>query len=173
MAGTAPHIQEYQVDTGDIAREGQIVFMIAGNGTDDDVIQGWDGSSTGVGQIVGVMAESIVVADTDRTARVYSDPNQIFEIQADGALTNMTDYVGSYFEVTNADAGNALTGRSTGELETGTADTTIDTINVLLGYDKVRDPEVDYTATNPRVQVKIAPQAHIFGSSLTGVAAGS
>ncbi len=169
MKGGTPAIREYTADAGgsDIF-EGTPVIVIAGSGTDDEVVDVFDGS-TDV-PLLGVAAHQRLTADSTRTLAVYVDVEQEYEIQVDdNSLTHESDYVGSYFRMINASSGTAATGQSIAEIDGSSATGTIATTDRFMGVSKSRDPEVDYTTANPTIIVKIAHAFHIFGSD-AGVA---
>jgi hypothetical protein len=164
-AGTAPEVREYLCGAGDFPA-GAMVNFIAGSGTDDIVLEVWDGSSAE--PIVGVLVHEVLTADTVRTALVYTDPRQLFEIQVDdNSFTHMSDYVGGYFVVVNATAMDSNTNRSTMEIDGSTAGVAASSATaVLLGVDKSKDPTVDYTAANPRIITQIASARHAFSGDV-------
>jgi hypothetical protein len=164
LMGKTPALREYTCDAGGSnIYEGSIVYVIAGTGTDDEVVDIWDGT-TDV-PLLGVAAHKRLTADSERTLAVYVDVDQEYEVQVDdGSLTHESDYVGSHFTVTNATGGTAATNQSITEVTGASGQAAADADNVLLGVSKSRDPEVDYTTANPTIIVKIAHARHIFGS---------
>lgn len=164
QAGTAPDIMEVEADAGGSSiGEGSLVYIIAGTGTDNEVVDIWDGT-TDV-PILGAAVHQRATGDTTRTLLVYSDPEQRYEVQVDdGTITHASDLVGSHFTVTTPTGINSNTQQSTTELTGASGQAAADADNVLLGVRLSRDPEVDYTTANPTVVVKIAHSRHIFGS---------
>lgn len=170
-AGTAPRIRHYNVDTGVALQEGELAYMIAGSGTDDDVILPWDGGATGGASLVGVAQHTVESGDSDRAAAIYIDPMQEYEIQIDGNPTHKSDFVGSFFGVTGATAFQSLTGRSQMELDLSSLAAAPTTTLVLLAVDGASDPDQNLgTADEARAIVRVAMSQHLFGSSLVGVA---
>lgn len=157
QAGTTPSMHEYEADAGgaNIA-EGQIVVLIAGSGTDNEVVNGWDGAAgTGV-NMIGVAAQKRLTADAARTLLVYDDPDQEYEIQVDdGSITHASDLVASLFAVIAATGRNTLTDQSTSELDGSSATATESGTVPLLGLRLGRDPENDFTTANPNVVVRL------------------
>lgn len=93
-------------------------------------------------------------ASTERVAFVADDPNEIFEIQADGAI-NAVD-VGLNAVLIYTQSGSTITGLSGAELDTGTttapATTAAFQLKILRAVNRV---DVDTTLTRSKVLVKI------------------
>ena len=96
----APKIETYLAKAGDVVGEGQLV-CIAATGR---VISYTDALAV-AGNVLGVAAHYVAAAATatgpvTRELQVYTDPNQLYEIQAnDATITNIAACLGAFFDV--------------------------------------------------------------------------
>lgn len=85
------------------------------------------------GKIIGVAAHFLPSARTDRSLQVYTDPRQVYEVQADDAtLTNAGLYGGELFDIVNPTSGNTTLGHSISELDASSGLESIGTTEALL-----------------------------------------
>lgn len=116
--------------------------------------------------VVGVAASQSKVTGVARTVLIYDDPDQVFEGQLDdNTQTTRATMVGKNFaHVTGAT--NALTGRSTDEVD-GTTPDDADGAHYLHCIDVVTTPRNgnDVSAANTRILFKITGFAHFHGNA--------
>ena len=169
-SGTASKLTPFTVkDTTDIY-EGMIVAL---NSTAE--IVGYTTTDAVAGDLIGVAAAPMTSAATDRELMVYSDPEQRFEIQADGAdITASTVYKYNFAPLTNGASGNGTTMQSIGEIDSSALITTLGTAatNIaclqLLGVSRNIQNETGVAYT--RYIVRIAPPCHLNGMGSVGAA---
>lgn len=168
-SGTASKLRPYTVKDTTVIYEGMIVAL---NSTAEVI--GYTTTDAVAGDLIGVAAHPITSAQTDRELMVYSEPEQLFEIQADGAdITASTVYKYNFAPVTNGASGNTTTLQSIGEITSasltsvlGDAATNIMCLQ-LLGVSRNIQNETGVAYT--RYIVRIAPPCHLNAMSGVGI----
>lgn len=165
-AGTVPQIHEYVADAGgNNIYAGSFVRIIAGSGSDAEVVDGVASDTAPGLSLIGVAVHARLTTDTERTVLVYDDPDQEYEIQQDSDTSNLesaSDFVGTRFTVVNGQDGSLTTRQSIMELDSTSGATTDDGTLPLIGLRFARDAENDITSNNSRLVVKICDINHIY-----------
>jgi hypothetical protein len=129
------------------------------------------------GLVIGVAAHPVLGAATTRDLQVYTDPDQVYEIQADdNSLTAVANYLGGLFDITNPTSGNSTTLHSIAELDASSFSTVIinNTAAADLrplrveGVSKAINNETNVSWTN--YLVRFAPPVHHRGMASIGIA---
>jgi len=120
--GSAPMVESLPCVTT-VLYEGALLFLSGGA---VGKVQMYTSSvliTTGLGlQVIGVAAEPKAAGASKTTVLVYTDPQQLYEIQSDDATVDSnSDALGLNFAVVAPNAGNATTGRSISELDGNSA----------------------------------------------------
>jgi hypothetical protein len=136
------------------------------------------------GAVIGVAAHHVSTAATERTVAVFTDPGQLFEIQADdNSLTALTDYKGALFKMLTPSAGNVTTLQSKAELDASSATAVTGVTNTDITPLRVEaiatDPEnvladplsLGTNASFTRYQVRFIPPIHTRGMGSIGIGA--
>jgi hypothetical protein len=163
--GNAPRVTKYAAAA--TVYEGSPVCF-DGNGA---IIQ-YTNALALTGDIAGVAAN---YATSGQDVYVYTDPNQVYEIQITGAATVAAgDYQAMFRFAANPEAGSAVTFTSTASLDIATAGVTAAgaataTPLRLLSYP--RRPNNDITLQNAVVNVMLVPCYTSFGMTMGSAAA--
>lgn len=125
------------------------------------------------GVVVGVKADtnaSLIyrAASTERVLMVCTDPDVLFEIQADGTLT--ADSVGLNAVLIATHAGSTYTGHSGMELDTTSDVPAADASNQLYIHRLVPRADNDLAAANSKALVSIINHTNVPGNLSIGVA---
>ena len=171
---SAPKLETFLSKDGDIVGEGQIV-CIAATGR----VISYTSALGVAGNVIGVAAHYVAAASTatgpvTRELQVYTDPNQLYEIQADDAtITNIAACIGAFFSVVNPVAQNVTLETSLMELNGSSA-----AANVGTGADTITPLRVDSVGKNiqnellaagtswTKFNVRIASQVHHRGTAM-------
>jgi len=162
--GTAPQISSYTRSSAGVIYEGALLYLAeAGPAVYNGTTAAQETS------IVGVVAHPVGASETEM--KIYDDPNQLFEIQADGnAITTTANALlaqGRYCNLVSHTSGNSLTGQSKVELDTS------EVTSVRAAHDVVQlvalssDSKNDVTAANEKWIVKICDAVHLYTSGRT------
>ncbi len=166
--GTTTPVMEFQVTASQTVGIGTIVYLTAAG-----TVQAWDGTTTGVGTLIGAALNHVKSSDTDRTVKVAYDPNQEYEVQTDdNSITAIGDLIGSNFPGVNMTSVNSTTGLSQAELDASAASASNDlttNLNPFRGLRLVTSNDNDVSLANNRVIVKINSINH-FMTADAGVA---
>lgn len=167
----APKLETFQAVVGTNFWEGEPVCIAASG-----VIVKYTDARALAGGVIGVMAHYLASAATDRAVQVYSDPLQVFEIQADdSSISALAGYRGALFDVVNPTTGNATTLQSKCELDASSAGANIGTNAATLKPLRVEDvskqinnvQNVSFT----RYLVRFAPPVHHRAMASVGISA--
>jgi hypothetical protein len=124
----------------------------------------FDGTGHG-SLLIGRAAQSVAASTVDTTVQVNDAPDQLYEMQLDGAdiVTDAAAWF-RHFGLTNATASNSVTLRSTCELAGAGAQDAVGANNPLMSVAVATGVENDITGATgfARLVVKIAPDAHFF-----------
>lgn len=132
-------------------------------------------------KIVGVFAQGKAAGaasceGSKSKVLVYTDPQQLYEIQSDDAtVSTLAKSIGGVFPLvaTSANAGNTTTLRSTSEIDGSAVAATVfsNTTNTeflqCIAIKKVIDDVAN--ASWRKLVVKISPKAHIYEAGLGGI----
>lgn len=120
VAGTAPQITRYVVSSTLATQigEGDILY---GSALGPHALSTFTGTADQIHSIIGVAAHYVAATPgSGVTLDVYSDPDQLYEVQADDNTLNtvaeLLEMTGQYAEATVGNA-NTLTGQSIHELD--------------------------------------------------------
>ena len=170
----APKLETYLSKAGDVVGAGQIL-CIAATGR---VISYTDALGV-AGNVIGVAAHYVAAAATatgpiPREVQVYTDPEQLYEVQADDAtITNIAACIGAFFDVVNPATQNVTLQTSLTELDGSSA-----RANVGTGADTLSPLRVDSVGKNiqnellaagtswTKFNVRIASQVHHRGTAM-------
>lgn len=131
----APKLETFAAAVGQTFYEGEPVCISASG-----VIMKYTDARAIAGGVIGVMANYIPSSQTDRDCQVYSDPRQVFEIQADdSSISNLAGYRGALFDLVNPTTGNNTTLQSKCELDASSASATIGTNAATLRLVRVEN----------------------------------
>lgn len=168
--GDVPKLETFLAVPGTTFYEGQPVCISASG-----VLMPYTDARALAGGIIGVMANYIAAATVDREVQVYSDPNQVFAIQADdSSISNLAGYRGALFDVVNPTTGNATTLQSKCELDASSAGAVIGTnaglLRPLQCLDVFKQINNVQNVSFTKYLVKFAPPVH--HRAMGGVGAG-
>ena len=171
---SAPKLETFLSKNGDIVGEGQVV-CIAATGR---VISYTDALAV-AGNIIGVAAHYVAAASTatgpvTRELQVYTDPLQLYEIQADDAtITNIAACLGAFFDVVNPASQNVTLETSIMELDGSSALATVgtgtDTVSILRVESVGKNIQNELLAAGTswtKFNVRIAQQVHHRGVAM-------
>jgi hypothetical protein len=156
--------------------EGQILALDA-NG----LIVSYTDALALAGGIIGVAAHYVAAAATDRDLQVYSDPAQVYEVQADDdTITNLAAFRGGFFDVVgpalvSTTLQSALT-ELDGDSVTANVGTTTGNLRVLRCEGIARGIQNELSTAGvswTKFKVVIAPPCHIRGMGSVGATAGA
>jgi hypothetical protein len=128
------------------------------------------------GAVIGVAAHPVTSAATTRNLQVYSDPNQVFEIQADdNSLTQVADYLGGLFDIVNPTSGNTTLMHSIAELDASSFSTVVSVKTSAASLRPLRVEGVSKAVNNEqnisytKYLVRFAPPVHHRGLGQLGI----
>lgn len=157
--GNSPRIEKFVVAAGATIYEGSPVCLDGNN----QVVQ-YTNALALTGDMAGVAAN---YATAGQDVFVYTDPNQVYEIQITGAATVATgDYNAMFQFAANPEAGSATTLTSTASLNIAVAGVTAAgaaTATPLRLRSYPRKPSNEIANQNAIVQVQLVPVYHTYG----------
>lgn len=163
VAGTAPRLRKYTVKSSLAIGEGDLVAL---NSTAQVIA--YTTTDAVAGDLIGVAAHPVTATQTSRDLMVYDDPQQIFEVQADGDVGSaVNSWLGKLFKVT-VNTLNTTTLQSKHELDASASSAVFGTVATqvyplrVVGVSAAIDNTdlVSYT----RYLVQIHPSAHLRGN---------
>lgn len=165
--GNAPKVSAYTVDSAYGTAIGEGCLLIK---TTAGVELAPDAAAVAYGSVIGVAAHNVAASlSEDTEILVYDDPNQVFAIISDGAISDEVIIQGRFCGITDAtNVYNSTLGQGDTTLGISTAAATQTTslpLQIIHVAENVAD---DATAANVQVWVKIASQHHLFAAP-TGV----
>lgn len=167
--GTAPERKKYTVKASTTIYERHPVCL---NTTGELVA--YTNTLAAAGQVAGVIDQTILAADTDRTAYVLDDPKQQYEIMSsDDSLTVLTDWLGKIFRFTNLSTNNTTLQYSKTMLDgsTGTSVVTLSAASICPIVAVRQSDQIGHTdnTTYNRFVVEFIPQVHYLANPATYV----
>lgn len=169
--GDTPKLETFSALPSTAFYEGQPVCIAASG-----VIVPYTDARAIAGTIIGVMSAPLASAATDRDVQVYSDPDQVFVIQADdSSISALAGYRGALFDMVNPTSGNATTLQSITELDASSASATIGTnaatLRPLLCLDVFKQVNNVQNVSFTKYLVKFAPPVHHRAMASVGISA--
>lgn len=166
---SAPKLETFTAAVGQTFYEGQIVCISASG-----VLMPYTDARALAGGIIGVIAHYMPSSATDRECQVYSDPNQVFEIQADdSSISAVSGYRGALFDVVNPTTGNTTTLQSKTELDASSATVMAGTNAATLRPLRVENvsKQIDnvQNVSFTRYLVRFIPPVHHRGMGSVGI----
>jgi hypothetical protein len=171
----APRLETLNVTAAIEIGEGQIVALAA-----TGLIVSYTDAIALAGGVIGVAAHYVAAAATDRELQVYTDPNQVYSVQADDAtITNVADCVGAFFDVVAPITINTTLQTSVTELDGSSATANVGTTTAdlrplqCLAVGKSIQNEIGAAISWTKFEVRLASPVHIRGMGSVGATAGA
>jgi hypothetical protein len=167
----APKLEVFEALVSTTFYEGEPVCIAASG-----VIVPYTDARALEGGVIGVCNHPLSSSATDRAMEVYSDPLQVFEIQADdSSISSLAGYRGALFDILNPTSGNATTLQSIAELDASTASAVIGTnatlLRPLLCLDVSKQVNNVRNVSFTKYLVKFAPPVHHRAMGSVGISA--
>lgn len=168
---SAPRLETFGVTAAIEIGEGQIVCLAA-----TGLVVSYTDALALAGGIIGVAAHYVAAAAVDRELQIYTDPDQVYEIQADDAtITNVAAFRGAFFDVVNPASVNTTLQTSITELDGDSAAANVGTATGALtplrceGIARGIQNELSTSGVSwTKFKVVIAPPCHIRGMGNVG-----
>lgn len=167
--GTIPKVGTYQIASGQTLYHGDVVLINASG-----LVTIYTTTGCLTGQVLGVMGNYAIQSNANlRECKVFDDPNQLFEVQADDAtLTNRALANGALFRLAIA-TGNTTTLNSkhqldgnTGTSVTGSGAATVRTVRCEGLVQRIGN---DHLLSFAKFAVRFIPSVHHYGMAAVGV----
>lgn len=167
----APRLETFGVTAAIEIGEGQIVCLAA-----TGLIVSYTDALALAGGIIGVASHYVAAAAVERELQVYSDPAQVYEVQADDdTITNLAAFRGALFDVVNPATVSTTLQSALTELDGSSASSVVGSTTALLrplrceGIARGIQNELSAAGVSwTKFNVVIAPPCHIRGMGSVG-----